>query len=70
MHCVIELNYDREDIAAVVFRSTQPDDDEFVRTEIRGKTVIATFETKTLESMRRAMDDFLACASLAEKSRL
>ncbi len=70
MHCSIELNYDTEEIAALIFRSTQPDDDDFVRTELRGKTVIATFEAETLESMRRAVDDFLACVSVAERSRL
>ena len=70
MRCVIELNYDSEEEASIVFNSTRPDDDNFVRTEIMGKTVIATFEAETLESMRRAVDDFLACVSLAERSRL
>jgi len=70
MNCIIELNYDSEEMASLVFRSTRPDDDGFVRTEIRGKSVVATFKAETLESMRRAIDDFLACVSVAEKSRL
>ena len=70
MRCIIELNYDSEEEASLVFNSTRPDDDNFVRTKIREKTVIATFEAPTVESMRRAIDDFLACVSVAERSRL
>ncbi len=70
MRCVVELNYESEDMAGLVFNSTKPDDDNFVRTEIRGKTVIATIEAGSLESMRRAVDDFLACVSVAERSRI
>ncbi len=68
MRCVIELNYESEEEAERVFRSTNPDDDRFVTTEIDGKKVIAIFEAETIETMRRAVDDFLACVSVAEKS--
>lgn len=70
MRCVVELNYESEDMADLVFNSTKPDDDNFVRTEISGKTVVAIIEAGSLESMRRTVDDFLACASLAERSRI
>ncbi len=70
MECVMELEYGSREMAELVFNSTRPDDDDFVKTELDGNRVVVTIRAETIQSLRRAIDDFLSCAGLAEKAGL
>lgn len=63
---MIEIEYQNEEDAEAVFRSSKPDDDAYVSTRRDGRRVSFSFEAETAGSMRSAMDDVLACVKVSE----
>jgi hypothetical protein len=58
----IRLELDSREEAISVGKALKVDDDEFVFTEIRGRVVTARIRAGSIESARRAADDWMACA--------
>ena len=58
---VVRITMDGPDEAKMVVDALSVDDDDYVATNIEGKMVVADVVTESLESGRRAADDWLAC---------
>jgi hypothetical protein len=57
----INIKFDTIEEAGNVGRSLRVDDDDFVETRIEGDTVTAVIRGSTIEGLRRAGDDWMAC---------
>jgi len=66
--CVIELEFGSEASARAVFEATNVDNDDFVQARLEGNKLIAEMEGGSLDSLRRTLDDYLACLNAAEKT--
>ncbi len=58
---VVRIAMDEPEEARMAFDALSVDDDEYIATNIEGKMVVADVVTESLESGRRAADDWLAC---------
>ncbi len=60
--------YDSSDIAEAIAAALQPDNGEYVKMEVREKTIYFKMEAKSAGSLRNAADDLLACLKIAEEA--
>ena len=65
--CRIVLEYASDEEALRVHRSVSLDNEDYIRTEVSGNTIIAEVSASSLNSLLHTLDDFMACASVAEK---
>jgi len=63
----ITVELDSEDEARVVGGSLSVDDDGWVTTTVEGKVVKATISSDSVDGLKRAGDDWLACLIAALK---
>jgi hypothetical protein len=63
--CTIELEFKTAEQAKKVLRSVQTDDEGFVSSSMKGKTLEAVMECATISSLLHTLDDYLACVSVA-----
>ncbi len=64
----VKVVFDTESEARSAGEALKVDDDEFVETFIDGRTLKAEVTAETIESTRRAADDWLACLIAIRKS--
>lgn len=60
--------YDSREIAEVIAAALYPDNGEYVKMEVREKTIYFKMEAKSAGSLRNAADDLLACLKIAEET--
>ena len=65
--CKIIIDFDNEKKVKNVFKSIEVDNLRFVKAHIKGKTLEADIESKSVSSLLHTLDDYLACVSVAEK---
>jgi hypothetical protein len=65
--CTITLEFENAEKAKKVLRSTQADDQGFVAATLKGKTLEAVIESKSVSSLLHTLDDYLACVSVADE---
>lgn len=65
--CTITLEFEDAQKAKKVLRSTQADDQGFVTVTVKGKTLQAVIESKSVSSLLHTLDDYLACVSVADE---
>jgi tRNA threonylcarbamoyladenosine modification (KEOPS) complex Pcc1 subunit len=63
--CTITLEFENTEKAKKVLRSIQVDDQGFVKSAVKGKTLEAVVESKSVASLLHTLDDYLACVSVA-----
>jgi hypothetical protein len=63
--CAISLEFENAEKAKKVLRSIQADDQEFVTSKVKGKTLEAVVESSSISSLLHTLDDYLACVSVA-----
>ena len=63
--CTITLEFENAEKAKKVLRSIQADDQGFVISKVKGKTLEAVVESKSVASLLHTLDDYLACVSIA-----
>jgi tRNA threonylcarbamoyladenosine modification (KEOPS) complex Pcc1 subunit len=63
--CTITLQFDSAEKARKVLRSIQADDQGFVTSTLKGATLEAIVESKSVASLLHTLDDYLACVSVA-----
>jgi len=68
--CTLVLEYETDVLARAVFDAVNVDNEEFIETHLEGTRITATCRARTPLALRNTLDDFLACAQLAEKSGL
>ena len=64
----VKVIFDTESEARSAGEALKVDDDEFVETFIDGRTLKAEVTAETVESARRAADDWIACLIAIMKS--
>ena len=64
----LTIEYRNPSDAEAVFRSSKPDDDGYVTTELSGNRVVYHFKAESAGQMRSAMDDVLACVKVSEEA--
>lgn len=65
--CTVLLEFEDAQKAKKVLRSTQADDQGFVTVTLKGKTLEAVIESKSVSSLLHTLDDYLACVSVADE---
>ena len=65
--CDLIIEYDSDDKAQTVLRSTKVDNFGFVKSKVDKNRLEASIESKSLSSLIHTLDDYLACVSVAEK---
>jgi tRNA threonylcarbamoyladenosine modification (KEOPS) complex Pcc1 subunit len=63
--CTITLEFENAEKAKKVLQSIQADDQGFVKSTVKGKTLEATMESRSVASLLHTLDDYLACVSVA-----
>ena len=66
VRCRIELEYSSTDEAQRIQRSIELDNDEHLRSVVRGNVIEADAEANSLGSLLHTLDDFLSCVAVAE----
>jgi hypothetical protein len=64
--CNLTLEFESVIKAKKVLRSIQTDDQGFVKSTTKGKTLQAVIESTSVSSLIHTLDDYLACASVAD----
>jgi len=65
--CELHLEFDSTESAEKVHRSVELDNQGYIATRVDGKLIHAEIEADSLNSLLHTLDDFLACASIADK---
>ncbi|MGI5965182.1 MAG: KEOPS complex subunit Pcc1 [Candidatus Methanomethylophilaceae archaeon] len=64
----LTAEYDSEETARSVAEALNPDNGDYVRTDVNGKTVTFFMEAASAASLRNTADDLLACLKIAEEA--
>lgn len=65
--CKLSLGYSSEEEAEKVHRSVELDNQGYLITAVEGRSIAARIEADSLNSLLHTLDDFLACAGVAER---
>lgn len=66
LKAVLTFDYRSAKEAKAVAEALEPDNEGFVRTTLKGKTMSIVVQAGTAEALRHTLDDFLACLGVAE----
>lgn len=64
-YCTLTLEFGSPEQAKKVHLSIQADDQGFVKSTVKGRTLEAIVESTSIASLLHTLDDYLACASVA-----
>ena len=64
--CNLTLEFESTEKAKKILRSIQADDQRFVKSTVKGKTLQAVVENTSVSSLLHTLDDYLACVSIAD----
>lgn len=67
VQCVIRLEFASAAEAEKVHRSIELDNQGYISTKVVGSSILAEVTSSSLNSLLHTLDDFLACAGVAEK---
>lgn len=65
--CEVSITYSTNKEAKLVLKAIEVDNLNFVKATINNTTLQAQIESTSVSSLLHTLDDFLACASVAEK---
>ncbi len=60
--------YESSEIAEAVAAALDPENEGFVKMEVRGKTIYFEMEAESAGSLRNTADDLLSCLKIAEEA--
>jgi hypothetical protein len=64
----LTLEFEDADAAKAIAAAVEIDDDGYVRTTRRGRTLVAEATADAPMSLLHTLDDYLACVSVAERT--
>lgn len=67
VRCHLRLEYASPDEAEKVHRSVELDNQDYISTRVVGNAIHADVTSASLSSLLHTLDDFLACASVADR---
>ncbi|MDX1534888.1 MAG: KEOPS complex subunit Pcc1 [Thermoplasmata archaeon] len=65
--CRLEFRYDRPEVAEKILKAVEQENAPFVTAWVEGGTLISEAEARSLESLMRTLEDYLANLAVAEK---
>jgi hypothetical protein len=70
MRCRVSMSFelDSPEQAKAVAAAVKVDDGGYVKTEVKGKNVLASAEADNPKAMMHTLDDYISCASVAIKA--
>ena len=68
--CILEFEFDSEELAVNIADSIKIDDGDFVETKINSNKILAQITSESIPSLLHTLEDYLSCISVAEKSAL
>ncbi len=63
--CTITMEFESAQKAKKVLGSIKADDQGFVKSTVKGKTLEGVMESSSVSSLLHTLDDYLACVSIA-----
>ena len=66
--CTLELEFQDEKTARNIAKALELDNAGYVETIVEGNVLHVTAEADEVMALRNTIDDFLACASVAQKA--
>ena len=63
--CTIQLEFPSPDIAEKIHRSVELDNEDYIDSRVDGRFIHAELHAESLMSLLHTLDDFLACAAVA-----
>jgi hypothetical protein len=63
--CTITLEFESAQKAKKILGSIKADDQGFVRSTVKGRTLEGIMESTSVSSLLHTLDDYLACVSIA-----
>jgi len=66
--CRIELEYENEDQASIIFGSLKADNKGFVDGLVQGSTLVLSLEESTIDSLNHTIEDLMSCLTVAEQT--
>lgn len=67
VRCTIVLGFSSPEEAEKVHKSVELDNQGYMHTNVVGKAIHAEISSPSLNSLLHTLDDFMACATVAEK---
>lgn len=67
VRCTLVLEFPSPQEAEKVHKSVELDNQGYIATKVVGSAIHAEISSSSLKSLLHTLDDFLACASVAEK---
>jgi tRNA threonylcarbamoyladenosine modification (KEOPS) complex Pcc1 subunit len=64
--CEIELGFESAEMAMTVARALSIENQGYVSQTLNGSRILARIEADTVRGLRSTIDDYLACARVAE----
>ena len=68
IHLELEATYPDMGVAEAVMNALDPDNKDYVTSELQGSTIIFRMEAQSAGTMRNTADDLMACIKVAEES--
>lgn len=65
--CRLHLEFSTKEAAEKVHGSVSLDNEGYLRTWLEGNAIVAEMEAQSLYSLLHTLDDFLACAGVADR---
>ena len=66
IQCKLTLTYLKPEIARKIKDSLEVDNQNFLKTELSGDSIIAIIEAKSCMSLLHTLEDYISCLSTAE----
>ena len=63
----LSLEFRTAERALRAARALEPDNEGFVRTALKGRTILAEAEARSIPALLHTLDDYLACLSVAAR---
>ena len=67
VRCELSFEYPSKHVASTVLQATKVDDQGFVTSSVKEKSIHATIEAESVSSLMHTLDDYLSCVSVAEQ---
>ncbi len=66
--CTLELEFLDQETAEKIAKALELENEGYIAAAVKGKTIVVTAKSDSIMALRNTVDDFLACATVAQKA--
>jgi len=66
--CTLELEFTDLATAEKIAKALELENEGYIAATVKGKTIVVTAKSDSVMALRNTVDDFLACATVAQKA--